>query len=765
MNYSPTKIQRAVSILVLISMFGTSATAFAQQSGVFTGAGGTTDSTSNGQTAINGQTSGTNAAAINGTANGSDAAAVNGSASGNNTFAVNGSATNSSGTSSTAINGSADANSVAIGGIATGGNATAVGVGAGANTLGTAVGDGAQAGSSASALGTSSTASGLYSLAFGSYAQATVQGGIAIGYLSSVIGLNAIAIGVGATAQNAYDISLGSFQTPYYGTAFATNGPGSYSNIGISAQGTLFSSNSVMVGSYASVVGTNYNTTPSNNTALGNNAQINGVNDTALGQGASVGSNTSPITVVNNSVALGAGTSTSLSNTVAIGNRTLSQVANATAGDQAVNLSQLQSAIAGVSGGSGATIPSVDYTNSTATNLVLQKNGGNGTTISNVAPGVAGSDAMTVSQGNQLANALGGGSTFINSTLGSPAYSFTDGQTYLNVGSALTDLDNRIFTNTSSINGINTALQSYANALGGGASYSATLGLTSPAYNLSTGSYSNVGSALTALDNRITALGTGSGSGTGTGSSIDPNAVHYDVGSSGSATIGGQLHGVQAGTSLTDATNVGQMNQAISTSAQTTLTQAKDYTDQSSATTLAAANNYTDTQISKIKLNGEQVQAIDYTKTTGTELALQSNNGQGTTISGVADGVNNKDAVNVEQLNNNLALSKSYTDNQVNNLQNNMNNQFSAVNGRIDDLSKRVDGVGAMAAANGSNMFNPSDSHDTQVGVGISQYRGATGYSVGVFRRISSNAAANLKISGATNSGGVAVSAGFNLGF
>ncbi|ONC30056.1 hypothetical protein AQ915_20590 [Burkholderia pseudomallei] len=105
------------------------------------------------------------------------------------------------------------------------------------------------------------------------------------------------------------------------------------------------------------------------------------------------------------------------------------------------------------------------------------------------------------------------------------------------------------------------------------------------------------------------------------------------------------------------------------------------------------------------------------------------------------------------------------TNQAVTQLANTVAQGFSQVEGQINNLSQRIDGVGAMAAANGSNLFNPADTaHDTQVGVGVGTYRGQFGYSVGAFHRFGNNMVANLKVSGATGAAGVAVGGGVNFG-
>lgn len=236
----------------------------------------------------------------------------------------------------------------------------------------------------------------------------------------------------------------------------------------------------------------------------------------------------------------------------------------------------------------------------------------------------------------------------------------------------------------------------------------------------------------------------------------------FSVGSVGLTRV---VSNVSAGTLSTDAVNLGQLQSEFASAVTNAVAQAKTYTDQQIATVSTSTPSAPSTPpVSTVSSSSGTSNMVAYTDSKQTDVSL----GNGTTpvtVHNVAAGVANTDAVNVAQLNDTLQSANSYTNQQVSALNQEMNSQFSQVNNRIDNLSNRVDGIGAMAAAIGSNMFDAGDHHDTQIGVGVATYRGATGYSVGVFRRISSNAAANIKVSGATHSGGVAVGAGFNAGF
>lgn len=235
----------------------------------------------------------------------------------------------------------------------------------------------------------------------------------------------------------------------------------------------------------------------------------------------------------------------------------------------------------------------------------------------------------------------------------------------------------------------------------------------------------------------------------------NPLAVSYDTSSFSKVTLqglgGSIISNLAPGVAGTDAVNLNQLN-AVQSSLQNEINSINTNTGSTGNTGTTTTSN-TDPN------------AVHYNTGNSGDVTVNGN-GQ---IHGVLAGTSANDAVNVAQLEANTEAAYQYTNtvaaNTLNQANQYTNQAIAGVNSRIDNLSNRIDGVGAMSAAIGSNMFNPNDSHDTQVGIGLANYRGAFGYSVGVFRRISSNAYANLKISGATQAGGVAVGAGINVGF
>lgn len=177
-------------------------------------------------------------------------------------------------------------------------------------------------------------------------------------------------------------------------------------------------------------------------------------------------------------------------------------------------------------------------------------------------------------------------------------------------------------------------------AFGGGAAFNGGV-FTAPTYVLTApgavGTYNNVGSALLALDSGLNAVNTLVGNipagpqgpagpvgpqGSAGTSSSDPLALNYDSTSKTSVTLAGaggtQIHDLAAGSTSTDAANVGQVHAAqqaaVSTAGGYTDTQvqqvrswARSYTDEQTAAALHEANVYTDWKFSQV---GEAVSRV-----------------------------------------------------------------------------------------------------------------------------------------------------------
>ena len=231
----------------------------------------------------------------------------------------------------------------------------------------------------------------------------------------TAVGAGAFAVGTGATA-------LG-------GKASATSGA---NTTAVGYQATTTGSYSTAVGAGANVaapsgtaLGAGSTAGGNNTTALGQGASASGTNSVAVGQGAqanagsvgyqgtAVGSSASATGI--NSVALGyASTDGGAANVVSIGSsaqtREIINVSAGTTGTSAVNVNQLNAAIAGVSSSAGAAqyTSSTGATQGTPSNTATlvgatsgQTNGGP-VTLANVGNGAVSSGSLNAVNGGQL---------------------------------------------------------------------------------------------------------------------------------------------------------------------------------------------------------------------------------------------------------------------------------------------------------------------------------------------------------------------------
>lgn len=395
---------------------------------------------------------------------------------------------------------------------------------------------------------------------------------------SSVIGNMA---GVGMTGSD----------SSVMGYLSATGMTGSGNNVIGNSAGTL------MTGSSNSVIGNGAGShmTGSFNVAVGNNAgTVNSVSAptskaVAIGEGA--------VASISGAVALGAGSTAGAANTGQAGylfNGVVSQ--NNVTATSVVGVGQRQ--ITGIADGAITATSTDAVTGSqlfatdqavnaivTGTNMVIYNDpshsavslGGVGAVVpvalGNVASGslaAASTDAVNGSQlfatnshlttlGNTVSATFGGVSSYLNGTFSPPGYAI-QGSIYTNVGSALAAIDFSL-TNLSGQNGARPA------------------GTAGPAGSNGTN---------------------GANGSPGTGS----NSVNYDQAGQTSVTLGGagsttpvKLGNLAAGVSPSDAVNVEQMNTQTASAVQT----ANSYTNTSSRQTLATANNYTDQSIAGLK--------------------------------------------------------------------------------------------------------------------------------------------------------------------
>lgn len=161
---------------------------------------------------------------------------------------------------------------------------------------------------------------------------------------------NQVAIGTNALSWGHGDTAVGT-------GAVAVSQPAPGTNAAATSYGygaTSWGNNSVAIGAKATAGGGAAGTAPTSNptiynaTAIGATANAAATNSTAVGTGSQA--------LATGSVALGAGSTATRANSVEVGGRQVTGVAAGTQSTDAVNLGQLQAAIAGVGGVDGGAI-------------------------------------------------------------------------------------------------------------------------------------------------------------------------------------------------------------------------------------------------------------------------------------------------------------------------------------------------------------------------------------------------------------------------
>ncbi|MCA8238738.1 YadA-like family protein [Burkholderia cenocepacia] len=239
---------------------------------------------------------------------------------------------------------------------------------------------------------------------------------------------------------------------------------------------------------------------------------------------------------------------------------TLSNVAKGKAGTDAVNVDQLTDAIRDVEGGMNPL--AVAYDNVSKDKVTLA--GQSGTTLSNVKAGTADMDAVNVAQLKSSGLIGESGKSLSAVTYDTHAdgttnfASVTFGGTNAGIPVALHNIAN----GKASTDAVNVSqLKGVTDAIGGGLGIDADGKITAPVYTVDGTDYASVGDAIKALEQRD------GGSGNGT----NPNAVAYDNATKASVTLAGAkgtvIRNVADGSlalDSTEAVNGGQMNFALS---------------------------------------------------------------------------------------------------------------------------------------------------------------------------------------------------------
>ncbi|WP_416311752.1 YadA-like family protein [Pseudomonas sp. W03] len=334
----------------------------------------------------------------------------------------------------------------------------------------------------------------------------------------------------------------------------------------------------------------------------------------------------------------------------------------------------------------------------------------------NVADGTVATGSKDAVNGGQLfgvsqsvANAMGGGS-IVNpdGSISAPSYAVTnlDGSTTTvsNVGDAITNLDGRTTQNTTDINSINTAITNMSGVMGDAVMYD------SAAHDKVT--FGNAGTPVQLTNVKAGAL-TADSTDAVTGaqlfatnnqvSIIDGRVTNLE-GSVTNIVNGGGIKYFHTSSSKADSVASGADAVAIGGGAQAGGSGSVALGDNAQATgngNVALGQNSSDAGRGAEAPYVGKYSGANNDNVVGTVSVGNAATGETRTISNVADGVADNDAVNVRQLDGAVAESKSYTDSKVDGLAGSVSN----VVGDVNEVKTRVTTV----ENNVTNLQNGTD--------------------------------------------------------
>ncbi len=540
------------------------------------------------------------------------------------------------------------------------------------------------------ALGASSVANGDRSMAFGRYAKTNGFTSLAIGDSSLADGEKTIALGNTAKAYEIMSIALGdnaNASKEYAMALGASSKAGGADSLAFGRKSTANSTGSLAIGADSS-------SSNDNAIAIGNKTQALGVNSMALGN-ASQASGESSIALGNtseaseqNAIALGQGSIASKVNSIALGSNSLSS------GENAIALGEGSAA-----GGS----------NSLAFGSQSRANGND-----SVAIGVGAAAATDNSV------AIDAGSTTDASNTVSVGNSATKRKIVNMAAGAISN------TSTDAINGsqLYTISDSVAKRLGGGATVGSDGTVTAVSYALRSGTYNNVGDALSGIDNntlqwnktagafsanhganatnKITNVAKGTVSATST--DVVNGSQLYDLQQDAllwNGTAFSAAHGTEATSKIT---NVTAGNLTAGSTDAVNGSQLKTTNDNVTTNTTNIATNTTNITNLTDAVNGLGDDSLLWNKTAGAFSAAHGTDAT-SKITNVTAGnltAGSTDAVNGSQL-------KTTNDNVTTNTTNiatnttNITNLTDAVNGLGDDSLLWNKTAGAFSAAHGTD--------------------------------------------------------------
>jgi autotransporter adhesin len=613
------------------------------------------------------------------------------------------------------------------------------------NETGLAQTDAFAQGVGSTALGYQATAAAGNAVALGRGAQASIDGSLALG--SGSVADRAIApisgtipTGIGFVPYNTTDatllgaVSVGNATTSEYrqitNVADGTSAQdavtlrqlqGAIGSVSVTPV-LYFHANSTAVDSLAAgqesiAVGPTTVVNGDNGIGIGNGAvvQLTAPGGTAIGQNAQVSQadgiafGTNSIANGIQSIAIGPGANASFSGSVALGAGATTAVGSRV-GYTGYGLAAPQNSAGEVSVGSA----------------------GAERQLTNVAAGSAPTDAVNVSQLNQVAQntatALGGGASY-NSTTGAytaPSYT-VGGNTYNNIGDALgaqttavTNLDNRVTTVEGNVTNLG---NSTAAGLGGGSTYDPTTGTVTTNLNVGGNNYSNVNDALQAL-NTTASAGWNIQANGGPSTNVPSNGtLNVTAGSNTVVTLTGNRLEVAMADNPTF-TGVVNANGGLAVGANTSVNMGGNVVQN----VAAGAVNATSTDA----VNGSQLHPVQQQAQNSVQYDPGRNSvtlnpgGAAATLHNVAAGVAPTDAVNLQQLNDGLAdtlaSANAYTDTRLAGV------EFDLSQVRRD---ANAGTAGALAAAGLPQAFEPGRG---MLAFGAGTYQGQSAFALGLSR-------------------------------
>ncbi|VWD28754.1 hemagglutinin [Burkholderia aenigmatica] len=309
--------------------------------------------------------------------------------------------------------------------------------------------------------------------------------------------------------------------------------------------------------------------------------------------------------------------------------------------------------------------------------------GTNGTTLHNVAAGVANTDAVNVGQLNGGLSSL---STSVTNNISTT------------LGNLSTSVNNQIGNATK--NAVQYDDDAHSGVTLGGKGAQSPVGVHNVADGLVASDAVNVGQlgkatdtlnqSITTVSNNVTTLGNQVTTNTGNIAALQQDALQWNANlGTYDASHGGngpqRIGNVAAGVANTDAVNVGQLTGSIAPLQSSISTAASNITNlQSNVTGINASLSTATTNITN--LQAADTRNVKYDGKSGFDSVTFAGT-NGTTLHNVAAGVANTDAVNVGQLNGGLSsLSTSVT----NNISTTLGNLSTSINNQIGNATKNA---------------------------------------------------------------------------